>query len=98
MLIMIMYTNCYTPDIFICNRDISLLTLLIKEAFQSMTSASIKIGKPVIKLSCITKSMRKLKGVGGFLGSRPWNQELRFRKSKEIYREKVKTNLVEMTK
>ena len=23
MLIMIIYTNCYTPDIFICNRDIS---------------------------------------------------------------------------
>ena len=44
--------------------------------------------------------MRKLKGVGDFLGSRPRNQEIRFRKSKEIYREKVKTNLhvVEMTK
>ena len=37
--------------------------------------------------------MRKLKGVGDFI-----NQEIRFRKSKEIYREKVKTNLAEMTK
>ena len=42
--------------------------------------------------------MRKLKGIGDFLGSRPRNQEIGFRKSKEIYREKVKTNLVEMTK
>ena len=41
--------------------------------------------------------MRKLKGVGDFLGSRPRNKEISFRKSKEIYREKVKTNLVEMT-
>ena len=42
--------------------------------------------------------MRKLNGVGDFLDSRPMNQEICFRKSKEIYREKVKTNLVEMTK
>ena len=42
--------------------------------------------------------MRKLKEVGDFLGSRPRNQEISFRRSKDIYREKIKNNLVEMTK
>ena len=45
--------------------------------------------------------MRKLKGVGDFLDSIPRNQEICFRKSKEIYilyREAIKTNLVDMTK
>ena len=57
----------------------------------------LEMRKSVIKLSGIRKSVRKLKGIGDFLGSRPRNQENPFRKSKEIYREKVKTYLVELT-
>ena len=63
-----------------------------------MTTVSIRNRKASYKTFLYQEINEKLKGVGDFLGSRPRNQEIRFRKSKEIYREKVKTNLVEMTK
>ena len=63
-----------------------------------MTSASTRCRKASYKTFLYQEINEKTKEVWDFLGSRPRNQEIRFRKSKEIYREKVKTKLVEMTK